>query len=399
MKDQMKLFCGIEGGGTKTVVEIVNESGEILAQVTGGSTNPWSLGCRDVDGFKLAARVFKDLIQQALKKIESDQNSNVSLSLSSLAICYSGGGSEVANERLLNALHAEGINDCKIYLGNDCLAPIFTAFKNGGIVLISGTGSNCILVNPIDENKQLDSLDQIKFCNSGGWGNLLGDEGSAYWIAQKAIKYLIDVNDNFLEVDDEIDELQQLIFDHFQVKCLNDLLPYFYSDFKKDFIASLTLKLAIAAPKNPLFAEFFKQAGYELARHIIAIQPKIDKSLFDLPDGLPIVCAGSVYKSWNLIKPGFMECLKNNINKCPNLKKINLVKIEGHSAIGAVLLAAKFYDKELSFLKNFNHKNCTSQLDQIDLDKNKIKKSEGSIETGTILNLNFFTSYIKGILW
>lgn len=396
MRDQMNLFCGIEGGGTKTVVEIANGSGEILAQVTGGSSNPWSLGCRDVDGFMLAARVFKDLIEQALKQIQSDQN----LTISSLAICYSGGGSDVANKRLLDALDAVGINYCKIYVGNDCLAPIYTAFKNGGIVLISGTGSNCILVNPIDENLQLTSLDQIKSCNSGGWGNLLGDEGSAYWIAQKAIKYLIDVNDNFLEVDNEIDQLQQLIFEHFQINSLNDLLPYFYSEFKKEFIAGLTLKLALAAPKNPLFAIFFEQAGYELARHIIAIQPRIDKSLFELPNGLPIVCAGSVYKSWSLIKPGFMQCLKDNITKCPNLTKINLVKIDGHSAIGAVLLAAKFYDKNLPLLRNFDYRKFTSELDQIDLEKESVRrKSKGFMETGTILNLNSFTSYIKGILW
>lgn len=58
------------------------------------------------------------------------------------------------------------------------MAPVFTAFKNGGIVLISGTGSNCSLVNPISGNRRIDSLDQINCSNSGGWGNLLGDEGS-----------------------------------------------------------------------------------------------------------------------------------------------------------------------------------------------------------------------------
>lgn len=89
----------------------------------------------------------------------------------------------MADERLLKALKDEGMDtlsggNIKISLGNDCLAPVFTAFRNGGIVLISGTGSNCILVNPIESNKQIESLDQINCSNSGGWGNLLGDEGS-----------------------------------------------------------------------------------------------------------------------------------------------------------------------------------------------------------------------------
>lgn len=55
---------------------------------------------------------------------------------------------------------------------------MFTAFKNGGIVVISGTGSNCVLINPIDDNNKPESFDQIKCFSSGGWGNLLGDEGS-----------------------------------------------------------------------------------------------------------------------------------------------------------------------------------------------------------------------------
>lgn len=405
MRDIIRLFCGIEGGGTKTVVEIADESGKIVAQVTGSSSNPWSLGSRKDDGFVIAARVFTDLIEQALKQIEIDENSNrINCNLVSLAICYSGGGSEVANKRMMNALKGEnGIDkNCKIYLGNDCLAPIFTAFKNGGMVLISGTGSNCILVNPIEQNKQLHSLDQIKCCNSGGWGNLLGDEGSAYWIAQKAIKYLIDVNDNFIERTYDCDHLEQLVFEHFKIKSLLDLLPYFYSDFKKAFIAGLTLKLSLLAEKNNLIQSFFEEAGYKLARHIVAILPKIDKELLNCSDGLPVICAGSVYKSWDIMKPGFLDCLKDNASKCTNLKKINLVKIEGHSAVGAVILAAKLYEQNMEFLQKFNYNSVTSSLDEINLDDdNKLMNTNNmnNIKQNNILSLNFFASYIKGILW
>lgn len=79
----------------------------------------------------------------------------------------------------------------------------------------------------------------------------------------------------------------------------DDLLPFFYSDFRKDFIASLTAKLAASnyiidinntrqllsklfvlfkvADNRIIIKRIFEDSGYELARHIIAIQPKIDK--------------------------------------------------------------------------------------------------------------------------
>ena len=74
----------------------------------------------------------------------------------------------------------------------------------------------------------------------------------AYWISQKSIKYVIDHNDNFFQQEDEpnknleveIEELKDAIFKHFEVETLDDLLPHFYSHFKKDFIAGLTAKLA-----------------------------------------------------------------------------------------------------------------------------------------------------------
>ena len=58
---------------------------------------------------------------------------------------------------------------------------------------------------------------------------------------------------------------------------MSEILPHFYSDFKKDFIASLTFKLSKIAENNGLARFLFEEAGYQVARHIIAILPKIDE--------------------------------------------------------------------------------------------------------------------------
>jgi hypothetical protein len=139
----------------------------------------------------------------------------------------------------------------------------------------------------------------------------------------------------------EISELKEIIFEHFNIDSLQDILPHFYSDFKKDFIAGLTAKFAAVAENKTILKSIFEQAGFELARHVIAIQPRIDKSLMEAPNGLPIVCTGSVFKSWHLIKPGFVRCLKTQTPKKSALNEINLVCIEQDAAIGAAKLAAK----------------------------------------------------------
>lgn len=116
--------------------------------------------------------------------------------------------------------------------------------------------------------------------------------------------------------------------------------------------------------------KIFEDSGYEIARHIVAIQPKIHKKLLTNPDGLPIVCTGSVFKSWHLIKPGFIRCLQTKITRISNLNNINLVTINGDSTLGAALLASRVYDSNLephsnpvNMIKHLDLKSLSTQLD------------------------------------
>lgn len=366
----VKLFGGIEGGGTKTILSFFNEKSELLWKDSTGTTNPWLLGRENEDGFSVAARRIVDLVAKGIESLKASNN-NIDYDLVVVGMCLSGAGCKSINDRMTDAIlnHlSDKVHKYKVYVGNDSLAALYTACSNGGLVVISGTGSKCVLVNPVKKFKDCKSFDDITCYSTGGWGNLLGDEGSAYWISQKSIKYVIDYTDNFFELehgDEQVKELKNVIFKHFEVETLDDLLPHFYSHFKKDFIAGLTAKLATLAETNSIIQSIFEECGYQLARHIVAIEPRLDEELLNLPGGLPIVCAGSVFKSWPLIRSGFIKCLEAFKNKKFRLKELKLVTIKEDSTIGAALLASHLFHEDSEFGKNVDVSKLFDILDHV----------------------------------
>ncbi|UYV65099.1 NAGK [Cordylochernes scorpioides] len=92
------------------------------------------------------------------------------------------------------------------------------------MVLISGTGSNALLLNPDGTTGRC-----------GGWGHILGDEASGlqvsstndmmwydagFWIAQKAMKAVYDQEDNFEQINYDLSAVKKEILEHFGVSCL-----------------------------------------------------------------------------------------------------------------------------------------------------------------------------------
>lgn len=226
---------------------------------------------------------------------------------------------------------------------SDTIGSVFTASPLGGLVLIAGTGSNALLSNP-----------DGKTFSCGGWGNMLADEGSAWWIAHLAVKTVFDHEDNLVPAPHDISTVWRLTQQHFGVETRADLLEHCYARFQKSFFAQLCEKLAKEADVSgdPLCQYVFAEAGKYLAKATRALLPRVSPDLTTENGSLSIVCVGSVWHSWHLLKQGFMTEIARHPPLGYGLKMVRLTQL---MALGAVYIGVDAIGEHLprDYSKNF----------------------------------------------
>jgi N-acetylglucosamine kinase-like BadF-type ATPase len=158
----MPLVVGIDAGGTSTAAVVARDR-EIVGTAAGEGAN---LRVRGVDA---AANVIAKIAEGALQGAQPQ----------ALFVGAAGGGNETVARDLQNAL-AKHFKDAAIGVSDDARIALRAAFPDGdGAVVIAGTGS--IVYAEVDE----------KSCRGGGYGYLLGDEGSGYAIGNAAARLLL----------------------------------------------------------------------------------------------------------------------------------------------------------------------------------------------------------------
>jgi N-acetylglucosamine kinase-like BadF-type ATPase len=173
----MTYYIGIDGGGTKTKGVISKVDGIPIGTVSVGPTNYHSIGIeRTTENLK---ELFKELVLLANARISE---------ITSVAFCGAGIDCDKDVAVVTTAIKSLGLSG-KLLVENDALGALVGA--NGekkGAMLISGTGS---IIMGIDYRGELIRV--------GGWGHLIGDEGSGYWLSHGGFRYLSKVHDGRLE--------------------------------------------------------------------------------------------------------------------------------------------------------------------------------------------------------
>lgn len=158
-----EVFVGVDGGGSKTKVMVVDAKGEIVSEALGGPSSYRSIG------FSQAVETVAKTILEAL-----NQTTN------SLAGIFAGLGDIVGQDdkvRFAASLKEALQVDCPITVENDVYAAFYGALdRNSGVIIILGTGS---VAFGIDETGNTH--------RSGGYTFKEGDPGSAYDLGKQAL--------------------------------------------------------------------------------------------------------------------------------------------------------------------------------------------------------------------
>jgi N-acetylglucosamine kinase-like BadF-type ATPase len=162
---QVAVFIGVDGGGTKTQVMAIHSRQRRAVSVIGGASNPHNVG------FTRALEEVLGLVEQALTALGAGSDQ-----LAALSACLAGVDRPEQVERLRDVL-SQRLPGCAIEVANDALAAL-TAGTEGepGVVLIAGTGSIAV-------GEDLDG----RVVRAGGYGNLIGDEGSGFDLGRRGL--------------------------------------------------------------------------------------------------------------------------------------------------------------------------------------------------------------------
>jgi len=167
----MKYLIGFDCGATKTECALTDINGKIIYTATGGAANFLVTG---TDG---TSKIILSLLKDCIRK------SNISYSdIEKIVIGAAGAGRKKDAEKLESSLveifSADGIKIKSLKVVSDAQIALKGAFPNeAGCILIAGTGS---IIYGKDEKGNI--------YRAGGFGRLLGDEGSGYSIGRKGLQ-------------------------------------------------------------------------------------------------------------------------------------------------------------------------------------------------------------------
>ena len=257
---------GIDAGGTKTVCYLADAQGTVVGEGRSSGANLQAHGELEVE------KVLHGVIEQAL----GDH------AIVPAATCIGIAGVDRAddNQVIRGIMRRLGFRSRTLVVNDALIALVAGVGDDPGVVIIAGTGSIAYGVNH-----------ERYAARAGGWGYVIGDEGSGFWIGREALMAVARAADG----RGSKTALTDLVLEHFTVPDVSRLVAEVYDQgLQRAAVAALGPVVERARADGDVVAgEILRHASEELTR---AAQSVIEQ-LQMRGDGFRIVLSGGMFRA------------------------------------------------------------------------------------------------------
>ena len=298
----MQHVLGIDAGGTKTVCLLADEHGQVISEARASGANLQAVGELEVE------KVLHQVMEEALGD----------LGILPQAVCLGIAGVDRDDDSaIVRAIMRRIAYKARTLVVNDALVALVAgAGVEPGVVLIAGTGSIAYGRNRAG-----------RAARAGGWGYVLGDEGSGYWIGRRALGAVVRQSDE----RGRPTLLTGRLLQHFGISKPQELVQVvYYRNLRPPAIAALATHVSQAARDGDAVAREILQEGAD--ELLGAARSVITRLRLDVE---PFVCvfAGGIFQA----VPGLTDQLRDGLAETSPLCRV--MRLTDPPAKGAVQLA------------------------------------------------------------
>jgi N-acetylglucosamine kinase-like BadF-type ATPase len=296
-----RYVMGIDGGATKTLAAVLDLEEMALHLANGGPSN------EDAVGPRAAVRVVLEVADTALERAGAGRDD-----LAAAVLAVAGTDTDAVAHHLRAARREEWL------VVNDVVGAWAAATgAQPGIGVISGTGSNVFGVGPRGNPWR-----------AGGWGHLLGDEGSGYWLGVHSIHAALRDRDG----SGPHTALGDAACEFFGCSSVEALAAYVYAKpLTKGEIAAFAARTAeLAEAGDTVAGELFERGAAELGEQVAAVIAHTG-----LSGAFPVGLIGGTFRASDLLATPLAAFIHRSVPEA-QVERVGLAPVGG-----SLLLAAR----------------------------------------------------------
>jgi N-acetylglucosamine kinase-like BadF-type ATPase len=311
----MARYLGVDGGGSKTALALIDDAGTVIARATAPTSYYFN------DGF--------EVVEKSLAQGVTDICSQAGIATSDIDAAFFGlpGYGEASGDiEQLDAVPGGVLGHDRYSCDNDMVCGWAGSLAGeDGINVISGTGSMTY-----GERRGVGH-------RVGGWGELFGDEGSAYWIAAQGLNAFSRMSDGRMAHG----PLHAMLKERLQVAGDLDVVSLVIDTWKgnRSKIAALATTVTKAADAGDEVCKRILSAAVD--ELVVLIETTRTLTRFTDEESVPVSYSGGMFKH-----QGYLELFVSAMGNAPAKYDLQTPRLD--PAVGAALYAAKHNGHPLS---------------------------------------------------